>query len=260
MQDLTLTLVQTPLHWQNPLRNAEMFLGEIGYPEKTDLIVLPEMFTTGFSMETGRAPEAGKTALEICGGLSQKTGAAVCGSSMFLDKNGQFRNRLIFQKPGEEPLFYDKRHLFSLAGEDEHYTPGRSRLVVEWKGWKIFPLICYDLRFPVWSRRTEANDYHLLLYTANWPDRRGYAWRTLAKARAIENQCYVAAVNRVGNDGNGMPHAGDTMLIDYAGKPLAKAKPFAAQTLTATLSAEKLLALREKLPFFNDGDTFGITE
>lgn len=258
MQDLTLTLVQTPLHWQDPARNAEMFLDEISFPERTDLVVLPEMFSTGFSMETHRAAEAGETALKICRELSQKTGAAVCGSSMFLAEDGRAKNRLIFQKPGEAPLFYDKRHLFTLAGEDKHYTPGHTRLIVEWKGWKIFPLVCYDLRFPVWSRRTKNNNYDLLLYSANWPDRRGYAWRTMAKARAIENQCYVAAVNRVGDDGNGMSHAGDSMLINYLGKPQAKAKPFATQVLTTQLSAEKLLSFRQKLPFFNDGDAFEI--
>lgn len=257
MQDLSITLVQSSLHWQSPQRNAELFLNELEFSEATDLIVLPEMFTTGFSMHTEIAKEAGEVALDICKKLSQKTGAAVCGSSMF-NENGKKYNRLIFQRPNEAPLFYDKRHLFSLAGEEKYYTAGTSKLTVELKGWKILPLICYDLRFPVWSRRTKQENYDLLLYTANWPDRRSYAWRTIAKARAIENQCYTAIVNRVGVDGNDMVYAGDSMVIDYAGKVISKARPFHPKNITTKLSAEKLMKFRERLPFFDDGDTFEI--
>lgn len=257
MQDLNITLVQTDLHWQNPTRNAELFLHELDFSKKTDLIVLPEMFTTGFSMHTEMAKEAGETALKICVELSQKTGAAVCGSSMFAD-NGKYYNRLIFQRPNEAPLFYDKRHLFSLAQEEKYYSAGNSKLIVELKGWKILPLICYDLRFPVWSRRSKENNYDLLLYAANWPDRRSYAWRTLAKARAIENQCYTAVVNRVGKDGNDMVYAGDSSVIDYGGRIISKVRPFQQQNITTTLSAEKLHSFRDRLPFFDDGDEFGI--
>lgn len=255
MQDLRITLVQSPLHWHNPAANAERFVHGTDYPE-TDLIVLPEMFTTGFSMHTDLAAEAGQTALEVCAALAQKTGAAVCGSSMFRTEDNLAKNRLIFQKLGEKPLFYDKKHLFSLAGEEKHYSPGTQKLLVEWKGWKILPLICYDLRFPVWSRRTREHNYDLLLYTANWPDRRGLAWRTLAKARAIENQSYTAVVNRTGTDGNAMPYAGDSMLVDFGGRIQAKAKPFAAQLLHTVLDAEKQATFREKLPFFDDADAF----
>lgn len=259
MPDLSVTLAQSNLYWHDPERNARLFLEETAYPQ-TDLVVLPEMFSTGFSMQTELAETAGTVALEVCARLAEKTGAAVCGSSMFRTENGETRNRLIFQKPGETPVFYDKRHLFSLAGEEKKYVPGTEIVTVEWKGWKIRPLICYDLRFPVWSRRTVQNNYDLLLYTANWPDRRSLAWRTLAKARAVENQSYVAALNRVGKDGNGMDHAGDSMLIDFGGRTLAKAKAFTPQVITAVLNKESQQHFRERLPFFNDGDAFEITE
>lgn len=257
MQDLTITLAQTPLHWHDPEANARLFLHETDFP-KTDLIVLPEMFTTGFSMHTALAEEAGASAGRVCNELANRTGAAVCGSTMFRAEDGTVKNRLIFQKPGENALFYDKKHLFSLANEEKHYSAGTAKLLVEWKGWKILPLICYDLRFPVWSRRTAEHNYDLLLYTANWPDRRSLAWRTLAKARAVENQTYTAAVNRVGRDGNDMVYAGDSLVLDYGGRISAKGKPFTRQLVTAVLSAEKQASFRGKLPFFNDGDLFQI--
>lgn len=258
MQDLRITLAQTPLHWHNPEANARLFLREIDFPQ-TDLIVLPEMFSTGFSMHTDLAEEAGALAQQICKELAARTGAAVCGSTMFRAEDGTAKNRLIFQKPGEEALFYDKRHLFSLANEEKHYSAGTAKLLVEWKGWKILPLICYDLRFPAWSRRTAEHNYDLLLYAANWPERRSLAWRTLAKARAVENQTYTAVANRVGRDGNDMVYAGDSMVIDYGGRVTAKGKPFTQQLVTAVLSAEKQASFREKLPFFDDGDAFRIT-
>ena len=257
MQDLNITLVQTDLHWESPSENVSMFLQGLDFSEKTDLILLPEMFTTGFSMNTSLAQEAGEAALTICRELANRMNAAVCGSSMFFE-DGKYYNRLIFQKPDEAPLFYNKRHLFSLAGEEQYYSPGNAKLVVTWKGWKILPLVCYDLRFPVWSRRTAENNYDLLLYTANWPERRSYAWRTLGKARAIENQSYVAIVNRVGLDGKEMSYAGDSMVIDYTGKPIKKAIPFKKENITTVLGADKLISFRERLAFFNDGDTFEI--
>ena len=257
MQDLRITLVQTPLHWHDPEANARLFLEETAYPE-TDLVVLPEMFSTGFSMHTELAARAGETALHMCEELARKTGAAVCGSTMFRTEDGLAKNRLIFQKPGEKTAFYDKKHLFSLADEEKYYSAGAEKVIVEWKGWKILPLICYDLRFPVWSRRTREQNYDLLLYVANWPDRRSLAWRTLARARAVENQTYTAVVNRVGRDGNDMVYAGDSFVADYGGRSIAKAKPFTPQLITTTLSAEKQAAFRQRLPFFEDGDAFQI--
>ncbi len=258
MQNLSITLIQTHLHWENPAGNARLFLEEISYPEKTDLIILPEMFTTGFSMRTELAAEAGNTAAEICRILAERTGAAICGSTMYKKEDGKFVNRLVFWKPGEEPAFYDKKHLFTLAGEQNHYTPGKGRKIIEWKGWKILPLICYDLRFPVWSYRTPDNNYDLLLYTANWPERRSLAWRELLKARAIENQCYVAGVNRAGTDGNGMVYSGDSAILDFGGRYLKKSRPFHAWFETAELDARLLQNFREKLPFFDDGDRIEI--
>lgn len=259
MQNLNITLVQYPLYWEDIEKNENQFLNEIRYPEKTDLIVLPEMFSTGFSMKTDLAEKAGKSASHILKTLSEKTGAAVCGSSMFKE-NGLFYNRFIFQKPGEKAELYNKRHLFSLAGEEQYYSPGQANILIEWKGWKILPQVCYDLRFPVWSRRSPKQNYDLLLYTANWPDRRGNAWRSLLKARAIENQSYVAGCNRCGNDGNGISHAGDSQIIDPSGKSLQKARPFQSQLIQAELNLQKMRDFRKSLPFFNDGDTFEISK
>ena len=256
MQNLKITPVQSTLHWENPEANKRLFLEEWVFPESTDLIVLPEMFTTGFSMQTSLAREAGETALEICHALSERTGAAVCGSSMFVTEEGKCANRLIFWKPDGTPEFYDKKHLFSLAGESNHFTAGNTRMIVSWKGWRIFPLICYDLRFPVWSARTPENNYDLLLYTANWPERRSLAWRQLLRARAIENQCYTAGINRVGTDGNGMVYAGDSVVLDYAGRNVKKFRPFVSVQETVELNAESLSSFREKLPFFLDQDPF----
>lgn len=256
MQNLIISPVQTHLHWENPEDNARLFLQEIKYPESTDLIILPEMFTTGFSMRTGLAERAGHVALDICRELAGRTGAAVCGSTMYRSEDGKFVNRLIFQKPGETPIFYDKKHLFTPAGEHHHFAPGKTRTVVEWKGWRILPLICYDLRFPVWSYRTPENNYDLLLYTANWPERRSLAWRELLKARAIENQSYVAGVNRTDTDGNGMVYSGDSAVIDYGGRYLKKFRPFSPGTGKVELDAGNLLNFREKLAFFEDGDRF----
>jgi omega-amidase len=256
MQNLKITLVQTPLHWENPEANRQLFLEEYAFPESTDLIVLPEMFTTGFSMETSLAGEAGEMALEICRTLSEKTGAAVCGSTMFEKEDGKCMNRLIFWKPGGTPEFYDKKHLFALAAESVHFMAGNSRMIVEWKGWKICPLICYDLRFPVWSARTQEHNYDLLLYTANWPERRSLAWRQLLRARAIENQCYVAGINRVGSDGSGSVYAGDSAVLDYGGRYLKKIPPFLSAQETVELNAGSLFSFRKKLPFFSDQDVF----
>jgi predicted amidohydrolase len=256
MQNLSVSPIQTHLHWESPKDNARLFLQEIRYPEASDLIVLPEMFTTGFSMRIELAAEAGHVAAEICRELAERSGAAVCGSTMYKREDGKFVNRLIFQKPGENSVFYDKKHLFTLAGEHNHFTPGTTRNIVEWKGWRILPLICYDLRFPVWSYRTPENNYDLLLYTANWPERRSLAWRELLKARAIENQSYVAGVNRTGTDGNGMVYSGDSAVIDYGGRYLKKFRPFRGGTERVELDAGALLNFREKLAFFDDGDRF----
>ena len=256
MQDLRITLLQTELHWQAPEANRLAFEGMIyAMAPQTDLIVLPEMFTTGFSMASREhaEPWEGDT-LAWMQQLATQTGVALTGSFMVED-GGQYTNRLAFVLPDGAVSHYDKRHLFAMAGEHEHYRPGLSRLIVEYRGWRICPLICYDLRFPVWSRNQD--DYDLLLYVANWPVARRYAWTQLLIARAIENQAYVAGVNRVGTDGNGVSYSGFSSVIDPMGQVLFE-QPDTEVMHTETLSWEQLQAVRDKLPFLRDRDQFTI--
>jgi predicted amidohydrolase len=255
MQDLRITLVQTALHWENATENRKHFdalLSEVK-PGSTDLIVLPEMFSTGFSMQPDVLAETmdGPTVLWML----QKAAAlnAVITGSIIIHEHGHYYNRLVWMRPDGTYATYDKRHLFSLAGEEKHYSAGKERLIVDLKGWGVCPLVCYDLRFPVWSRNRK--DYDLLLYVANWPERRSYAWKQLLIARAIENQSYVAGVNRIGTDGNQTAHSGDSALIDPLGEVLfTKAhEPF---TETFTLSHTHLTEVRDKFRFLDDGDDF----
>lgn len=246
-------MVQTPLHWENATENRGLFntlLAEIK-PGTTDLIVLPEMFSTGFSMQPDVLAEAmdGPT-LKWLRAKAADTGAVITGS-LIIASHGHYYNRLVWMRPDGTYECYDKRHLFSLAGEEKYYTAGKERLIVELNGWRVCPLVCYDLRFPVWSRNRK--DYDLLLYVANWPERRSYAWKQLLIARAIENQAYVAAVNRVGYDGNKTAHSGDSAIIDPLGEVLfTKAhEPF---TETFTLSHNYLKEVRDKFRFLDDAD------
>jgi predicted amidohydrolase len=257
MMELRVTLVQQPLVWSEPAANRERF-GALLAPlaGSTDLVVLPETFTTGFSMEVERLAEpAGGPTTVWLGDLAQELDAAITGSVITAD-GGRYYNRLLWAEPGGAPLrHYDKRHLFRMGREHEHFTPGSSAWTVTWRGFSICPLVCYDLRFPVFSRRRARLDYELLLYVANWPAPRALAWRTLLRARAIENQCYVVGLNRVGPDGHGIPHAGDSAAIDYLGAPLAElgAEPALA---TVGLEAQRLRAFREKFPAHLDADRF----
>jgi predicted amidohydrolase len=187
-------------------------------------------------------------------GQARRLDAAVCGSVMTVDA-GRCVNRLLFATPDGRVARYDKRHLFRMGQEHEHYSAGDATVVVEFRGWRIAPLVCYDLRFPVWSRRRPGYEYDLLVYVANWPARRGYAWRQLLIARAIENQCCLAGVNRIGEDGNGIPHDGGSTLLDALGAPLLAPGP-AETVATATLDREALLQLREKFPAHHDADEF----
>ncbi len=254
---MRVSILQTPLHWENPVANRRMFGEKMALlAGQTDLVVLPEMFTTGFSMAAAALAEplAGET-LQWMRDAAQETDAAVTGSFICQDK-GHFYNRLVWMFPDGSFQTYDKKHLFALAGEHEHYTPGHRRLVVEWKGWRICPLVCYDLRFPVWSRNTHGNGaYDLLLYVANWPNRRAHHWRTLLSARAIENQAYLAGVNIVGQDGNGHEYSGDSCLLDYHGQAICRISGKAG-AFTAELSLADLQEYRARLPFLNDADTF----
>lgn len=254
---LRTTTVQADLAWEDIASNLAKFslaLGDLA--GKTDLVVLPEMFGTGFSMDAQRLAEPmdGPT-MQWLAKTAEQTGAVVTGS-FIATENGRFFNRLVWMRPDGSYAQYDKRHLFSPASEHQTYTAGQEKLVVELNGWKICPLICYDLRFPVWSRNVEGFD--LLLYIANWPDRRSHHWKSLLVARAIENQCYVAGVNRCGVDGAGLQYSGDTSVIDFGGKVLHQAAAHVEEISTVPLSREMLLEYRQGLQFLADRDEFEI--
>ncbi|HEY6899319.1 MAG TPA: nitrilase family protein [Puia sp.] len=289
MSALTITTIQTDLKWEDKAANLRQ-LGEkiLSIPEKTQLVVLPEMFSTGFSMR----PEVFAETMDGQAVTWMKTIAAerriILTGSLIIEEEGQYFNRLIWMQPNGRYGYYDKRHRFAYAGENEHYTPGRKRLVTSVNGWKILPLVCYDLRFPVWSRQTPrppalptppestatrpaaspapapaspaepaALEYDLLLYVANWPERRTHAWKTLLQARAIENQSYVVGVNRVGPDGNNIAHSGDSMIIDPLGEILYHGAG-KEDIHTLTLRKENLTEVRQRFPFWRDADSFSI--
>jgi predicted amidohydrolase len=256
MSTLRVTTVQSVLHWENIGANLNMFSHKLSHLSgKTDLVVLPEMFTTGFSMNAAHLSEHvdGQT-MQWLEAQSRKLNAVITGS-FIATENGRYFNRLVWMRPDGSFETYDKRHLFTLAGEHEIYTAGQKRLVTEWKGWKICPLICYDLRFPVWSRNNE--NYDLLIYTANWPERRSYHWKQLLVARAIENQCFVAGVNRLGTDGMNLNYTGDTSIVDFSGKIQYQVSDV-EDVFTANLMMKDLQAYRKSLQFLADQDKFEI--
>ncbi|NML65722.1 amidohydrolase [Hymenobacter sp. RP-2-7] len=262
MQDLTVSIVQPTLHWHQPAANrallASLLESALDGSGLTDLIVLPEMFTTGFTMEahTQAEPTNGPT-LDWMRAQAARHGAVVTGS-VLIQENNSFYNRLLWVRPDGSYASYDKRHLFRLAGEHQVFTPGRQRLVEEWRGWRILPLVCYDLRFPVWSRNETTQPYDLLLYVANWPQSRIEAWNTLLQARAIENVSYVVGVNRLGNDGRGQPHSGQSALLTMQGNYLAQAGNLQT-VLTRTLQAKALTQFRQEMQFLLDADDFSLS-
>ncbi len=253
---LRVSLIQTYLHWENKQLNFK-HLHDLITPliNQTDLVVLPEMFTTGFSMNAATLAETmdGPT-MQWLREQAQRTGAVVTGSFIAEEANRYF-NRLVWMRPDGSYATYDKRHLFTYANEQQHYTAGQQRLIVAWKGWSICPLICYDLRFPVWSRNTDA--YDLLLYVANFPERRRSAWNALLVARAIENQCFTIGVNRIGEDGNGIRYSGDSVVLDYAGQALCQMS-YIEQVCTLSLSYADLRDFRRQFAFLPDRDQFTI--
>ncbi|NQZ76146.1 MAG: amidohydrolase [Ekhidna sp.] len=259
MEDLRISLIQADLHWEELEANLAMFEELIWSIEDTDLIVLPEMFTTGFSMNVEKLsePPGGKTFKWMRQMASQRN-AAIVGSYIVRDK-GNFFNRLYFVFPDGSSQQYDKKHLFNLANEGEHYTAGNQRQVIGFKGWKICPLICYDLRFPVWARSTarveDLYEYDLLLFVANWPDTRIHAWDTLLQARAIENQSYCAGVNRIGADAKGKDYTGHSALYSPLGEELLFSKG-EEEVLTYSLSYKDLEKYRKAFPFQKDADSF----
>ncbi len=259
LNDLTVTLVQADLRWHDAAANRAAFDALLGVPgQSVDLIVLPEMFTTGFSMEaTSQAETMDGPTVAWLRATAARHDAVVTGS-VIVRADGHYYNRLLWVRPDGTLAHYDKRHLFTFAGEQHTYTAGRAPLVEEWRGWRICPLVCYDLRFPVWSRNSAARPYDLLLYVANWPAVRRRPWQVLLQARALENLAYVAGVNRVGSDDNGHAYAGDSALLDMRGHYLAEMDD-AVGCVTCTLSRTDLQGFREKFPALQDGDDFALT-
>jgi omega-amidase len=255
MPDLTITLIQTELHWEDVAANLRRFDRLIDSLQvATDLIVLPEMFTTGFSMNAeALAEDMNGRAVAWLRNTARHTAAAVVGSIMVAD-NGRFYNRLCWADPNGEVANYDKKHLFRYAGEDKVYTAGSASLLVELNGWKIRPFVCYDLRFPAWTRNVNST-YDLALFVANWPQRRAEHWKLLLQARAIENQTYVIGVNRIGTDGNGLYHSGDSSVIDPVGNILFRSA-HAPCVFTLPLERGRLDDYRQSFPAWKDADQF----
>ena len=263
MQDLKLTLIQSDLHWEDIGANLAMFeekIWRIG--TSTDVIVLPEMFTTGFTMNAVRMGEfMNMRTTKWMKQIADQTGALVLGS-FIVNVHNRFFNRLVWMEPGGNFKTYDKRHLFRMSNEHKSYATGESLLIGSWKGWKICPLICYDLRFPVWSRNrydatTRKLSYDVLIYVANWPTARIDAWDTLLKARAIENLSYVVGVNRVGQDDNGIEYNGHSAVISPKGEPIFTIEGIES-VRTLTLNANSLEAFRDNFPTWLDADDFSI--
>ncbi|MCY1514340.1 Omega-amidase YafV [compost metagenome] len=259
IQNLKITVFQAYLFWENidkNLQNISLRLSG-GVREKTDLIVLPEMFNTGFTMEAERLAEEmdGKT-IQWLKKTAKHFDCVVTGSLIIKDK-GKYYNRMIWMLPDGTFRHYDKHHLFGMGGEDKHYTAGQHALTVELKGWKIRLAVCYDLRFPIWLRNRKEDPYDLLLLVASWPDKRSAHWRTLIHARAIENQSYVVAVNRVGHDGNQVYHSGHSMCIDPHGNTVYY-KPEDEDLYTFSINYTELEKIRRQFPFLKDADTFSL--
>lgn len=261
MSTLTCTIIQTKLFWQDAKANRQMLEEKIdSIKEKTEIVILPEMFSTGFSMQPEKFAETmdGETIAWMRKIASAKK--IILTGSLMIKEDEYYYNRLIWMLPNGDCGCYDKRHLFAYGDEHNHYTAGNKRLIASAKGWKINLQVCYDLRFPVWARQCIKDgmfEYDVLIYVANWPERRSLAWKTLLQARATENQCYVIGVNRVGEDGNKVYHAGDSMVIDPLGEILYHKKD-EEDIFTIELNKEHLEEVRKKFPFWKDADNFVI--
>lgn len=257
MEPLNITIVQTYLCWEHIDDNLKHFDVKLDLiKEPTDIIVLPEMFTTGFTMKPeSLSEEHGGKGLQWMQKKAKEKNCVLVGS-ISVKENNHYYNRLYWVNADGTFQSYDKRHLFRLGNEHQHYTPGSKKLVIDYKGWKICPLVCYDLRFPVWSRNTKDNTYDVLLYVANWPEVRSYPWKQLLIARAIENQCYVAGVNRIGRDGNLVTHTGDSAVMNPRGEIISTIKENEDKSETVSLSYEYLEEFRKAFPVMLDGDNF----
>lgn len=256
MSTLRFTLIQSHLHWEDSVANRTMFEEKInGITEPMEIVVLPEMFNTGFSMQPNVCAETmdGDT-VSWMKRIAAEHKIILTGSLM-IREGAHYFNRLVWMQPDSKFGTYDKRHLFSYGGEDNKFTPGDKRLIAQVKGWKICTMICYDLRFPVWSRMATENDYDVLMYVANWPVKRIGAWKALLQARAIENQCYVIGLNRTGIDGNGLHYPGESCIIGPLGD-IIYSKPEVEDIATIQLDKDVLNDIRASFPFQKDKDEF----
>jgi omega-amidase len=253
-----ISLVQQPLAWADPDANRAHFASVLApLAGRTDLVILPEMFNTGFTMkpEELAEPAHGPTR-EWLLAQARQLDAAV-GGSVATHDNGRYYNRFMIALPGGLTYWYDKRHLFRMGAEHRHYAAGSHALIVEWRGARLCPLVCYDLRFPVWSRRRPELDYDVVIYAANWPAARRFAWNTLLRARAIENQAYCVGVNRIGDDGLGIAHAGESAVLDFTGQPLLELHE-QAMVATVPVDIEAVRGWRDKFPAHLDADAFSL--
>lgn len=249
---LTITLVQSDLVWEDKTANLRQFEQKLQTVTNTDIVVLPEMFTTGFTMNTSFAETMQGSTLQWMQQMAQKIQTVICGS-IIIKEGPFFYNRLLWVQPNEVVHYYDKKHLFSMAGENQYFESGQQQVVVEYKGWKCALFVCYDLRFPVWNRNRLP--YDIAFYVANWPAKRALHWNSLLLARAIENQAYIVAVNRVGQDGNGFDYQGDSSIIDPGGNYLYHRQNL-EEIYQIDLNKEELAAKRQEFPFLQDRDSF----
>ncbi|MGB0390101.1 MAG: amidohydrolase [Salibacteraceae bacterium] len=258
MGKLNICMVQTQLHWEDKSANIQMLTKKLqDVNSNTDLVILPEMFTTGFSMKPELYSESmeGST-VNWMRNMADQLNCVITGT-LIIEESGNFFNRLVWMRPDGSYSFYDKRHLFSLAGEENHYSAGKNRLVVDIKGFKIMPLICYDLRFPVWCRNDL--DYDLAIFVANWPEKRSFFWSQLLVARAIENQSFVVGLNRVGFDGNQISHSGNSICLGPLGNSIKEIDSGKEELAFVQITKAELKSVRDQFKFLNDKDDFNIT-
>lgn len=260
IKNISVSFIQADIVWENKFENLDLFSQKLNSLMNTsDLIILPEMFNSGFSLnpENNFEDENGETISWLRREAVEKN-VAIAGS-LIIKENNNFYNRFVFTYPNGDVKFYNKRHLFRMAGEHNFYTAGNQKVVVEYLGWKIILLVCYDLRFPVWSRNID-NEYDMMIYVANWPDSRISQWKTLLAARAIENQAYVVGVNRVGTDGNGFYYSGFSKIINPKGEDLIYTQKNEIVSKTVELDYQKLMKYREGFPVSSDADNFLLNE
>lgn len=268
MKDLKISMIQTPLFWEDKTKNLALFTQKISEAilQQPDVIVLPEMFTTGFTMHSREFAEEMSGESVVWMQQQAKKHQIVLTGSIIIKENDGYYNRLLWVFPDGQMEYYDKRHLFRMANENDFFAAGKKRLIINYKGWRICPMVCYDLRFPVWSRNTDFQNsskntvYDCLIYVANWPEARVSHWEKLLEARAIENQCFVVGVNRIGKDGNGIPYSGSSAIIHPKGNKLSITKPHQENIETITLLRDELEAYRTKFPAWQDADDFILKE